>query len=213
VSSPLVPPNPALVRFERIFAAGFFGVLHRIDHRETRRVPEEGPLIVSANHATYFDPWLVGMGMKRNVYWMCWDEVFDWPVIGWLVSAHGCIPVDLDKPRPSSLRTARQVLDAGEALGVFPEGERTSGRTGAMEPLKPGLAWLAFSTGVPILPVSIKGGRDVWGKGRSYRPGPKLTVTYHDVLRPEEVLPGAERREREQELTRLLERTIRSALE
>jgi 1-acyl-sn-glycerol-3-phosphate acyltransferase len=203
-------PPGALIRFERIFAAYYFPIFHKIEFRRLGKPPETGPLIVTSNHPSFWDPWIIGMGLRRYIYWMAWEEAFSWPVIGRLITAHQAVPVDIDKPKPSTLRRSRAVLDAGHALGVFPEGERTHKTGGKIDPFKPGLAWMAFATGAPVLPVSIRGGLKVWPRGRTLpRPG-KLRVTYHPVVDPSSVLPEAPRREREVALTRLLERTVES---
>src|SRR5437870_4579233 len=120
-------PPRALVRFERLFAERYFPVFHGVEFRFLGAWPETGPLIVASNHPSYFDPFVVGMRMKRYVYWMAWASIFTWPVIGWLTEVHRALPVDLERPKPSTLRRALAVLENGEALGVFPEGERTSG--------------------------------------------------------------------------------------
>lgn len=209
------PGRPArtLVRVARILAGLYFPAFHRIEHRGRENWPLEGPLVVTSNHPTYWDPWLVGMGTRRFVYWMAWDEIFEWPVIGRAVKAYEAFPVDLEKPKPATFRNAHRVLRRGGALGLFPEGGRTSGERGELDALKPGVARLALSLGAPILCVSIKGARQAWPKQRAYPlPGHKITVTYHPVIRPDEFLPGAEKRERERALLELLDRTIASAL-
>lgn len=153
------------------------------------------------------------MGTRRYVYWMAWNEIFDWPLIGRAVRAYEAFPVDLEKPKPSTIRQARSVLKRGGVLGLFPEGGRTSGEHGELDPLKPGVARLALSLEAPILCVSIKGARRAWPKQRAYPlPGPKITVTYHPIIEPALFLAGAPKRDREKALLETLERTIRSAL-
>src|SRR5579883_2871181 len=202
-----------LVRVARILAALYFPAAHRIGFRGAGNWPLEGPLIVTSNHPTYWDPWLVGMGTERYVYWMAWDELFDWPVLGRAIRAYEAFPVDLDKPKPSTLRAARAVIERGGALGVFPEGGRTSGEHGELDPIKPGVARLALSLGAPILLVSIKGARRAWPKQRAYPlPGPRITVTYHPVIDTARFEENADKRDRERALLERLEKTIKSAL-
>jgi 1-acyl-sn-glycerol-3-phosphate acyltransferase len=203
----------SLVRVARIITGLYFPLLHRIEHRGKENWPASGPLVVTSNHPTYWDPWLVGMGTRRFVYWMTWDEVFEWPVIGRAVRAYEAFPINLEKPKPSSFRRAHEVLKRRSVLGIFPEGGRTSGERGELDPFKPGVARLALSLGAPILPVSIKGARRAWPKPRAYPlPGPKITVTYHPLIDPERFLVDAPKRDREKALTEKLEATILSAL-
>lgn len=211
-TSPLGRPPRTLVRWERIFAGLYFPVFHGIELVHRGRWPDSGPLIVTSNHPTFWDPWLVGMGQRRYVYWMAWEELWTWPLVKHLVAAHRAFPVDLERPKPSTLKRARAVLDAGRPLGVFPEGERTSGSRGELDPFKPGLAWIACATDAPIAPVSIRGARRAWPKQRAYPLPGKITVTYHPVIETARILPGAPRREREAALLARLEQTIASEL-
>ena len=201
------------MRVARLLTAAYFPVFHRIEHRGRQNWPASGPVVVTSNHPTYWDPWLVGMGTRRFIYWMAWDEIFDWPVIGRAVRAYEAFPVDLEKPKPSTIRAARDVLHTGGARGVFPEGGRTSGERGELDAFKPGVAWLALSLGAPVLCVSIKGARRAWPKKRAYPlPGAKITVTYHPVIDTSSFEPELPRRERERLLVAKLEATILSGL-
>lgn len=208
----LRPPPPGLWAFSRAVTITWFSVLHGVEVVGRRHCPPAGPLVVVSNHPTYWDPFLVGLGLLRYVYWMAWDDIFEWPLAGPLVRAFRAFPVDLERPKPSSLRAARAVLERGLPLGVFPEGGRSSGP--GLDPFKPGAARLALAAGARILPVSIRGAHAAWPKPRAYPlPGPKIVVTYHEAFDPAELAPaGRPPREREALVLRHLERTIASAL-
>jgi 1-acyl-sn-glycerol-3-phosphate acyltransferase len=213
--SPGEPKRPArtLVRVARILTGLYFPTFHHIEHHGAEHLPLSGPLVVTSNHPTYWDPWLVGMGTRRFVHWMAWDEIFNWPVIGRAVTLYEAFPLDLEKPKVSTFKRAHEVLEKGGALGIFPEGGRTSGDHGELDPLKPGVARLALILKAPVLCVSIKGARKAWPKKRAYPlPGPKITVTYHPPIDPVRFLPDLAKREREKALLEKLEATIKSAL-
>jgi long-chain acyl-CoA synthetase len=62
-----------------------------------------------------------------------------------------------------SLRTATELVERGWSLVLYPEGTRS--RTGEMAPFKPGVGLLAKTTGRPVIPVHVKGGRDILACG------------------------------------------------
>jgi 1-acyl-sn-glycerol-3-phosphate acyltransferase len=75
-----------------------------------------------------------------------------------------------------------RLLQAGEAVMIFPEGERSF--DGTVGRFKLGAFRLAASLGVPVLPVAIAGGHASWPRGRRLpRPG-RMTITYHPLVRP-----------------------------
>jgi 1-acyl-sn-glycerol-3-phosphate acyltransferase len=202
----------SLVRVSRLLTELYFPLCHRIEHRGKGHWPKSGPVVVASNHPTYFDPWLIGMATPRYVRWMAWDEIFEWPVVGQAVRAYGALPINVEKLKPSTFRGAHDVIQRQGALGIFPEGGRTSGKS-ELDPLKPGVARLMLALGAPILPVSIRGARRAWPRERAYPlPGPKITVTYHPVVDPKKFRPELSKRDREQAFSETLHATIRSAL-
>jgi 1-acyl-sn-glycerol-3-phosphate acyltransferase len=194
------------------FFGTYFALGHRIDVRYHGRAPSFGPLVVMSNHPSFFDPWLVGFAISnRYIRWLAWEEAFSWPVVGRFIESCRALPVDLDKPRVSTLRAARAVLDHGLALGVFPEGHRSPGPD-AIDPFKPGAARLAIATSARVLPVTISGGaRIAWPpEHRLPRPGPRIRVTIHEPIDPSRVAPGATPRERDAMLTEMVRAAIES---
>lgn len=144
-----------IYRFAWLFCRAILLTLRRWDVRGGDRVPATGGLIVTANHTSYWDPIIVGCALRRKVHYMAKAELFSFPVFGRLLSALAAFPVRREGIDRAALKKAREVLAAGEVLGIFPEGTRS--RTGEL--LKPhlGAALLAFKTGVPILPVAVVG--------------------------------------------------------
>ncbi len=143
-------------------------------------IPREGPLLIAPNHQTYLDPIFVGLAITRRVRWMAWHKLFEVPVLARLIRWGGGFPVDIDRPDKRAFRAALDVLKAGEALVVFPEGGRSP--DGKVAPFKAGIARLALSSGAAIVPVTISGGDRVWPPGRLLpRPG-RIRVTIHPAV-------------------------------
>ena len=158
----------------------------RLDLRGTEHLPREGGLVIVPNHQTYADPPLVTIPVRRPVYYMAWSRLFDIPLFGALIRLLRAFPVDIDSRDARATREAVRLLQGGEALMIFPEGERTV--DGRVARFKPGAFRLAVAVNVPVLPVTIVGGHDAWPPGRALpRPRP-IAITYHPVLRADSSL-------------------------
>ena len=90
----------------------------------SENVPEEGPIIVVGNHVHIMDQCLPIMGIKRPIHYMAKREYFDNKKVAWFFKAAGCIPVDRSIKDTNATGKALEVLEAGLALGLFPEGTR-----------------------------------------------------------------------------------------
>jgi len=152
----------------------------RLALRGTEHIPAEGAVIIAPNHQTYADPPLVTIPVRRPVYYMAWSRLFDIPVFSRVIRRLRAFPVDIESRDARATREAVRLLQGGEALMMFPEGERTT--DGHVRRFKPGAFRLAVSLGVPVLPVTIDGGFRAWPPGRALpRPAP-ITITYHAPL-------------------------------
>jgi 1-acyl-sn-glycerol-3-phosphate acyltransferase len=169
----------------RIFGIPYLRFRHRIEFYGQENVPKEGPFILVANHPTYMDPLLIGVGTMRWVHWLAWDELWDWPFVGNWIRNLGAIPVNLEKPGAVILKQGLRVLKSKAPLGIFFEGSRST--TAKLNPVMPGAAMLALRTGTPILPVTISGAYRVWPVSS---PAPKngpLSVLYHPLIKLEKM--------------------------
>ena len=117
-------------------------------------LPLDGPVLVAANHTGLMDgPVVLGVA-RRPLHILVKDSMFRGP-LGPVLRAAGQIPVDRQGGR-SALTTALAVLKRGGAVGVFPEGNR--GR-GDLAEVRAGVAWLALTSGAPVVPVAVLGTR------------------------------------------------------
>ena len=159
-------------------ARAYFGVrFEGVQH-----IPATGPLIIVANHVTYADPVLVSIPVRRPVHYMAWNALFSVPGLAWLIRRLRAFPVEIESADPKATREALRLLQAGEAVMIFPEGGRSP--DGRLQRFKPGAFRLACSLGIPMLPVTIVGGHESWPPGRILpRPG-RLTITYHSPITP-----------------------------
>ncbi len=119
-------------------------------------VPDEGGVIFAANHLSFIDSMLLMYSVRRKVSFLGKSEYLDHPVTRAVFPASGMIPVDrTGRGVGRSLTQAVDKLNAGEIVGIFPEGTRS--RDGLLHKGHPGVAHLALRSGAPIVPVGIIG--------------------------------------------------------
>ena len=148
----------------------------------TEHIPRLGPVVIVPNHQTYADPVLVTIPVRRPIYYMAWNRLFDIRGLNWMIRRLRAFPVQIESRDPRATREAVRLLQAGEAVMIFPEGSRSlDGRIGRF---KPGAFRLAVSLGVPVLPVTIAGGHEAWPPGRTLPRRGTMTITYHPLVYP-----------------------------
>jgi 1-acyl-sn-glycerol-3-phosphate acyltransferase len=125
-----------------------------------------GPAIIASNHLSFSDSFFLGAVISRKLTFMAKSSYFDSPgVKGWLMarffSGLGQIPVDRTGGSASlaALDDAAQILRHGGLLGIYPEGTRSP--DGRLYRGRTGIARLALTTGVPVIPVAVIGTREI----------------------------------------------------
>lgn len=145
-------------------------------------VPQRGPLLVVANHASDFDPPILSNCVLRPVSYMAKEELFRVPLLGPAIRLYGAYPVKRGSADRSALKAALKQLEQGWAVGIFLQGTRT--RDGRIHSPKLGAALLAAKTQVPLLPVSLWGTHRIVPKGSRFpRPVP-VTIRIGQPLPP-----------------------------
>jgi acyl-[acyl-carrier-protein]-phospholipid O-acyltransferase/long-chain-fatty-acid--[acyl-carrier-protein] ligase len=142
-------------------------IAYRIQVHGLNNIPEKGGVILVPNHVSYIDGLLLWSACrKRNVSFMIYHKLYHLKIFNWLFKILKYIPVYEGKRVKESLDAAKQHLQKGGTICIFPEGELT--RTGSMLPFRRGVEKLiegVSSKNVPIIPVYID---QVWGSIFSY---------------------------------------------
>ena len=139
----------------------FFRVYGRWQIVGQENVPREGAVLLVANHASYLDPPILGASLYRvrRVWFLAKSELWENPALAFLLSHLMARPIQRHAADRATLKQALEWLAKGEAVAMFPEGERT--RTGHLNPAQPGIALLAQRSGAPVVPVALLGTYDM----------------------------------------------------
>ena len=140
---------------------GLIRLLCRVDDAQLAQVPDQGPLIIVANHVNFLEvPLLYTHLQPRPVTGFAKAETWDNAALGTLFDLGGAIPLRRGEADIAALRQALKALEAGQILAVAPEGTRSG--HGRLQPGHPGVVFLALRSGAPLLPVAYYGGELFW---------------------------------------------------
>ena len=173
--------------------------VHGLEH-----VPRSGGVILASNHLSFVDSVVIPSVVPRKVVFLAKSDYFTGTGVSGMVSRAwfeglGMLPVDRDdtKAALASLDIALEVLGRGEAFGIYPEGTRS--RDGRLYRGRTGVAHLALTAGVPVVPVGLTGTQDVQpvgsqpAAGRADHRGVRRADRLHRPLRGRPVRPGPTR--------------------
>ncbi|MGN0065440.1 MAG: lysophospholipid acyltransferase family protein [Nocardioides sp.] len=150
----------------------------------TENVPSAGPVILASNHVGLIDGPLLAVFGPRPVHALTKQEMFA-SRAGGVLKASGQIRLDRDHADPGAIKACVRVLDAGEVVGIFPEGTRGDGEWGS---IRRGAAYLALVSGAPVVPVTMLGTRAPGGTKNSLPPsGGQIDIVYGTPWRVEPV--------------------------
>ena len=129
-------------------------------------IPTDQKFIVCCNHISLIDPiFLILAFPKRCICFMAKESLFQKPILGWAMRKMRAIPVHRGgKGNVSAIKTANEVLQDNDVLGIFPEGTRS--KTGKLLQGKSGAVMIANRVGCPIVPCAILTAK---GKVRPFR--------------------------------------------
>lgn len=126
----------------------------------------DGPVVMASNHQSAFDILALHAYIPTQFRWLAKKSLFKIPVVGWVMTIAGYIPIDRARASlayKSIAKAAEKIKGERVSVVIFPEGTR--GTTGELLPFKRGSFLLAIKSGVPIVPVSIQGTLNILKKG------------------------------------------------
>ncbi len=178
----------ALYQSVRFLVVSILRTYCRMSISGGENIPRSGPFVLAPIHRSYIDTPIASGCTRRRLRFMGKDSMWKSKTFGWTLSALGAFPVTRGAADREAITRAIAVLESGEPLVLFPEGERKSGSD--VQPLRDGAAYVACKAGVPIIPVGIGGSERVLGKGMKFMYPRKLVVLIGEPIRPAAAING-----------------------
>lgn len=136
--------------------------------------------VFAANHQSIYDIPIVFSALPYQVRIVAKESLGRIPFLGWHLRRTGHLLVDRSRPGAGIVKKMARLVGEHHSLIVFPEGTRSV--DGTMGRFKGGSFVLALEGGIPVVPVSIAGSRQVMQKGRlTVRPG-HVALTIHEPI-------------------------------
>ncbi len=156
-------PDRAAYQTVRFIVTSFCRIWCRMTVEGRENVPPEGPFLLAPTHRSILDTPIASGVTRRRMRFMGADKYWKNEAFGRLLTALGGFPVSRGTADREALKRSIAVLELGEPLVLFPEGERKSGPL--VQPLFDGATYVAVKAGVPIVPVGIGGSERAMPKG------------------------------------------------
>jgi 1-acyl-sn-glycerol-3-phosphate acyltransferase len=156
---------------------------YRIKVEGREHLPKHGPAILVANHVSFLDNLIIPLLNRRPVTFLAKAEYFDDRRVAWFFRLGGQIPIKREggSAADRALASAREVLEGGGLLGIYPEGTRSP--DGRLYKGRTGVARMALSCNVPVIPIGLQGTAEAQPIGsRLPRPFRTITVTIGEPM-------------------------------
>lgn len=166
--------NSLLYWFTKLLCRLLFAIGGGLTVYGAENIPRNGPMIVVANHASLLDGFILTACLPYKITYFSSAYLFDLPLVGQFLCIVGAIPVEKNEGGIKAIKKALRVLEAGGVLGIFPEGG--IGPESKVRDFQPGWSYLAIKSGVPVLPIAIRGSSTVLPLGARIPRRGKITV-------------------------------------
>jgi 1-acyl-sn-glycerol-3-phosphate acyltransferase len=187
-------------RTVRFIVTSFCRVWCRMTIEGLENIPAEGPFLLAPTHRSILDTPISSRVTRRRMRFMGADKYWKNKSFGGLLTALGGFPVTRGTADREALKRCIAVLEGGEPLVLFPEGERKSGPI--VQPLFDGATFIAVKAGVPIVPIGIGGSERAMPKGAKYiRPSKLHVVVGKPMAAPKSAESSKAQRDAARQLT------------
>jgi 1-acyl-sn-glycerol-3-phosphate acyltransferase len=155
-----VEPTPEIHGYLKIIEFIYWSyciIWHRLRIDRRAPLPTHGPAILISNHTCGIDHVLLQAACDRILGFMVAREYYEYPLLNPWCRLVNCIPVNRDGRDFAATRAALRALKEGRVLPIFPEGHIVPESGRRIDEMKPGTAYLALHSGVPVIPAYLCG--------------------------------------------------------
>ena len=150
------------------------------------KLPQQGPFILSSNHQSYIDPFIMSSVLPRrafnDLFSVGTSDIFGSKLMRKVARMLRVIVLDPDSNLIPAMRAGAYGLRHDRVLILYPEGERSIDGTPRI--FKKGAAILSMHLQVPIVPIAIEGFHDAWPRGKSFQKFTPLRIAFGDPINP-----------------------------
>jgi 1-acyl-sn-glycerol-3-phosphate acyltransferase len=167
----------------------YFRIFHRLRRVDVMNIPREGPVLLIANHQSFYDPPAIGGGIRhRHSDFLARASLFKFKPFGWLISTLNSTPIRQGSGDAGAMKATIEKMHNGRMMLVFPEGSRTP--DGELQTFQRGIAVLLKRAHCQVVPVGIAGAYEAWPR-RNKLPIPfrdKIVVCYGEPMSSDELM-------------------------
>lgn len=157
-------------------------------------IPATGAVLIVSNHISQVDPPILGVAvLPRKSHYMAKAELFRIPFVRRAVYRMGAFPVERGGADRRALRLARDILERGDVLLMYPEGTRYT--DGVLRPGMPGAGSLGLEPGLTVVPAAV------WGSHRLFR---RVKVAFGPPVPLADIAPGPRSRRSREAVDRMM---------
>lgn len=140
--------------FARHLVKVFLSLFGFLKEYDKDKLPKDGGYVLACTHTGWVDILWLGISVfPTKVHYMAKKELFENPLLRWLMKKLNAFPVDRENPGPSAIKIPMRLIKDGKVVGIFPSGTRTSEDV----PLKRGAVTISSYAKAPIVPAAYVG--------------------------------------------------------
>jgi 1-acyl-sn-glycerol-3-phosphate acyltransferase len=181
-------PRPGLVYlFGRIVLSTLARTLYRPKVIGRKNIPKSGAVILASNHLAFIDSIVIPVTAPRRVQFLAKSHYFEGRGIKGRIqkaffTSIGAVGVSrgAGQAAQEALDQSKRILDTGSAFALYPEGTRS--QDGRLYKGRTGVAWLALTTGAPVVPVGLIGTDQLQPAGKIMPRFHRVTVVFGEPI-------------------------------